>query len=177
MTFDCLFDEIKDDAASETARHGASTEQRRPRQFRLIDEFFLVLMRLRLGLLLEDLAYRFCISTTTCGIIFNKWIDYLDVQLSFLVMWPSRKAVNDHMPPSFRAKYPTCRVIVDCTEIQTETPSSLQSKSLMYSDYKSHMTWKGLIGISPAKFLSTLAARLTRVSSDTRKDAWLSQHP
>uniref|UniRef100_A0A0L8GZE1 Transposase Helix-turn-helix domain-containing protein n=1 Tax=Octopus bimaculoides TaxID=37653 RepID=A0A0L8GZE1_OCTBM len=78
---------------------------------------FLYLMRLRLWLLLEDLAYCFCISTIACGTIFDKWIDYLDVQLSFLAIWPSRKAVNVHMLPSFHAKYPTCRVIVDCTEI------------------------------------------------------------
>uniref|UniRef100_A0A0L8I6I0 DDE Tnp4 domain-containing protein n=1 Tax=Octopus bimaculoides TaxID=37653 RepID=A0A0L8I6I0_OCTBM len=100
---------------------------------------FLMKLKMMQQVKLPDMVHHQS-NTTTCGTIFNKWIDYLDVQLSFLVIWPSRKAVNDHMPPSFRAKYPICRVIVDCTEIRTETPSSLQSKSLMYSDYKSHMT-------------------------------------
>ena len=39
------------------------------------DEFLLVLMRLRLNLLLEDIAYRFCIARPTVTAIFNMWID------------------------------------------------------------------------------------------------------
>jgi hypothetical protein len=74
----------------------------------------------------------------------------MEVNLSFLVKWPSRQNIDVTMPLSFRRKYPKCRVIIDCTEIRTETPSSLQLRSLMYSDYKSHMTWKALVGISPA---------------------------
>ncbi|XP_060084109.1 uncharacterized protein LOC132563365 [Ylistrum balloti] len=150
-TFDALFDEPRDDAEERTSRsvNGNGTGGR-PRILRAIDEFFMVLMRLRLGLLLEDLAFRFCISTSTCGDIFNRWIDFLDSQLSFLVMWPSREAIDSNMPEIFKEKFPTTRVVIDATEIQTETPSSLQLKSLMYSDYKSHMTWKSLVGISPA---------------------------
>ena len=156
-TFEALFDEIKDDAENQTTRNEASKEQGRPRQLRLIDEIFLVLMRLRLGLFLEDLADRFYISTSSCCVIFNKWVDYLETQLSFLIKWPSKQAVNDFMPQQFRDKYPNCRVILDCTELRTETPSSLQYKSLMYSDYKSHMTWKGLVGISPAGVITYIS--------------------
>lgn len=117
--------------------------------------------RLRLGLLLDDLACRFKVSVGTCSTVFNKWIDYLDESLQFLVMWPTRKNINDTMPEKFRQKYPNCRVVIDCTEIRTETPSSLRLKSLLYSDYKSHMTYKSLIGISPSgivTFVSDLYA-------------------
>ena len=58
------------------------------------------------------------------------------------------------MPESFKRQYPNCRVIIDCTEIFTETPQSLSNKSRMYSDYKSHMTWKVLIGISSNGFIT-----------------------
>lgn len=179
--FEALFDEIKADAADNTGRKQTMSDRKkndsekvdengnlifvnevgRPRILRLIDEFLLVLMRLRLGLLLEDLADRFRISVTTCGTIFNKWIDYLDVQFEFLVKWPSRVINKETMPQSFQCKYPNCRVIIDCTEIRTETPTSLQLKSAMYSDYKSHMTFKALVGINPAgvvTFVSDLYA-------------------
>lgn len=159
-TFDAVFDEIKSDALEQTTGVKKS-ETGRPRSLRLVDEFFMVLMRLRLGLLLDDLADRFRIGTSTCSNIFNRWIDYLDVQLSFLVSWPSRENIDATMPLSFRSKFPKCRVVIDCTEIRTETPSSLQLRSVLYSDYKSHMTYKSLIGISPAgvvTFVSDLYA-------------------
>ncbi|XP_062609017.1 uncharacterized protein LOC134270785 [Saccostrea cucullata] len=150
-TFNAVFDEIKDDAYKNTRRASSSSSNKgRPRRLRIIDEFFLVLLRLRLGLLLEDLANRFNVSVSTCSKIFNLWIDFLFVQLQPLIMWPSRDTINATMPISFKRKFSNCRVIVDCTEVFVQTPSSLANKSLMYSDYKSHMTFKGLIGISPA---------------------------
>jgi len=53
------------------------------------------------------------------------------------------------MPESFKRTYPTTRVIIDCTELYCQRPSSLASQSSLYSHYKSHVTYKGLIGISP----------------------------
>lgn len=65
------------------------------------------------------------------------------------------------MPADVRERFPRTRVIIDCTELFTETPSSLAEQSLMYSHYKTHMTWKTLIGITPngvASFVSHLWA-------------------
>ena len=44
--------------------------------------------------------------------------------------------------------YPTTRVIIDCTELFIETPSSINIQSSTWSSYK-HNTFKGLLGISP----------------------------
>lgn len=114
QTFEALFDGMKNDQQLKTD----SSKGGRPASLRILDEFILVLMRLRLGLLLEDLASRFRVSASTCGRIFNKWIDYLDVQLSFLVQWLAKECVQATMPSSSKTKYPSCRVIIDCTEIQ-----------------------------------------------------------
>jgi hypothetical protein len=144
-TFNALFEEMTDVREQSKTPSGG-----RPNSLRLIDEFFMVLMRLRLGLLVDDLAARFCISSTACSRLLNKWIDYLDVKLNFLIMWPSKQVVQANMPKLYKDKFQDTRVIIDCTEIRTETPSSLQLKSMMYSDYKSHNTWKSLVGISPS---------------------------
>ena len=65
------------------------------------------------------------------------------------------------MPVQFREFYPTTRVIIDCTEIFTEVPSSMSAQSLTYSSYKHHNTFKGLIGVCPTgavTFISSLYA-------------------
>ena len=140
-TFVALFEEIND-------IHTNNNNSGRSRSLRLIDEFFMTLMRLRLGLLIHDLAQRFHTSKSTCGDTINRWIDYLSVKLNFLTAWPPKQVIKNMLPSRFR-KYPNCRVIIDCTEIYTETPQALKIRSLMYSNYKSHMTYKSLIGITP----------------------------
>ena len=52
-----------------------------------------------------------------------------------------------------KEKFSTVRVIIDCTEIFTQKPSSL------FSSYNNLTTFKGLIGISPhgsVTFVSSL---------------------
>ena len=89
------------------------------------------------------------------------------------VTFPSRTVIQRHMPYQFKEKYPNTRVVIDCTEIFTETPSSLPIQKATYSHYKHHNTLKGLIGISPTgvvTFISDLYAgsvsdrEITRVS-------------
>ena len=65
------------------------------------------------------------------------------------------------MPTQFKEFCPTTRVILDCTEIFTEVPSSMSVQSLTYSSYKHHNTFKALVGISPTgavTFISELYA-------------------
>ena len=54
------------------------------------------------------------------------------------------------MPKCFEESYPSTRVIVDCTELFIEQPSSLRSHSITYSSYKHDNTAKGLIDIAPS---------------------------
>mgnify|MGYP002803995026 FL=1 len=95
-------------------------------------ELFLVLVRLRLGLLLQDLAHRYNISTSQVSRIFKTWIVFLHQCLRALPIWPSRKFIDDNMPPCFKLTYPKTRVIIDCTEIFIEMPSSCRSQSITF---------------------------------------------
>jgi hypothetical protein len=77
------------------------------------------------------------------------------------------------MPELFRAVNINIRVVIDCTEIAVQAPSSMMLRSEFYSQYKSKTTLKCLIGVSPAgcvTFVSSLYAgsisdkQITKVS-------------
>ena len=53
------------------------------------------------------------------------------------------------MPDEFKL-YPSPRIVIDCTEIFTEVPSSMKNQSQAWSEYKHHNPWKALVGISPS---------------------------
>ena len=149
-TAEAIFEEVSN--TKESSRKGS---------LRLIDQFLMTLMRLRLGLVIVDLSFRFAIPTSTCSRIINKWVDILHVRLSSLIYWPTRGQINATMPSDVQERFPKTRVIIDCTELFTETPRSLAEQSLMFSHYKSHMTWKALVGVTPngvVSFVSDLWA-------------------
>jgi len=65
----------------------------------------------------------------------------------------------EHMPTTFKDKYPHVRVILDCTELKIQAPSSMTLNSELYSNYKGTTTLKGLVGVTPSGaviFVSTL---------------------
>ena len=124
-------------------------KQGRGRIFNFEEELFLTLTRLRCGFPVEDLAIRFNVSSSTISRILITWLDYLHIHMRALPIWASKKTVQDTMPQCFKDMYPNTRVIIDCTEIFTEMPSSYRSQSATFSNYKHHNTAKGLVGISP----------------------------
>lgn len=124
-----------------------------------IDQFFLFMCRCRLGLFEQDLACRFSVSVSTVSRIINTWANYLYFVLGAIPIWSPRKQIDENMPECFKTIYPRTRVILDCTEIKCQTPSSLYLNSQLYSHYKSSTTFKGLVGITPfgaVSFISQL---------------------
>ena len=50
----------------------------------LEDEIYIALLRLRLGLLWEDIALRFDVTPSVVSRVFQKWLDLMYVHMSFL---------------------------------------------------------------------------------------------
>ncbi|XP_070563903.1 uncharacterized protein [Ptychodera flava] len=89
----------------------------RPRSLEPLDEFFLILCRLRQGFPEHHLANLFNISSSTVSRIVVTWVNYMYLKLGSLDIWPSRDVISATMPLSMKEKYPSTRVIIDCTEI------------------------------------------------------------
>lgn len=105
----------------------------------------MVLMRLRLGLLLKDLEFRFKISSGRISRIFKAWIQLMCQCLQTIVFLPQLKEMK--VIPKCFEKFRDTRIVLDCTEIFVQTPSSLQTQSQTFSNYKGHNTLKSLISI------------------------------
>lgn len=114
------------------------------------EQILLVLMRLKLNLPLQGLAYRFGVSCSTASRIFHKIVTIMHQRLQFLVEWPSRETLWATMPMDFRKSF-GCKVavVLDCFEVFIERPSNLLARAQTWSNYKHHNTVKFLIGIAP----------------------------
>ncbi len=127
-----------------------SAKKGRPHVLSPLEEFFLTLVRLRLGLMEQDLADRFGVSQSTVSRITNTWINFLYLQFKEIDLWPSKDVKLSYMPKSFKDQYPSTRVIIDATEIYVEQPRLPELQQMTFSNYKNDNTYKALIGISPS---------------------------
>ncbi|XDV17038.1 hypothetical protein PO909_016489 [Leuciscus waleckii] len=136
------------------------------RSLPLIDEFFLYSCRVAAGLKEKVLADIFKVSVSTVSRIIITWANYLYLVLGSLPIWMSREQVNATMPDKFRQFCPEVRVIIDCTEIRCQNPSSLTLQSEVFSSYKNTTTCKGLIGIAPCGAVTFVSSLYTGSISD-----------
>ena len=118
------------------------------RKLTLKNEFFAVLVRLKVGLFGVDISSRFDISVSLFSKIFNTWIRFLSLELELLCPYPTADQVQEHLPESF-SKFPNTRVIIDCTEVFVQKPSALKAQRETWSSYKHRNTFKSLVGITP----------------------------
>lgn len=118
-------------------------------------EFVLTLMKLKLNMPMQDLAYRFGISLPTVSRIFLAWMVVLDVRLAPLIRWPEREDLWRTMPQCFQVAFGNkTTVIIDCFEVFITRPSNLMARAQTYSNYKNHNTVKVLVGITPQGSIS-----------------------
>ena len=84
-------------------------------------------MRLRLGLLNEDVADIFGISPRLSSRISTTWIKVLSKLLGeALITWLPQEAVHSNLPGVFiKAGYKKCCVILDCAEVSIDRAKSL----------------------------------------------------
>lgn len=104
----------------------------RKRQLPLFDEFVMVLVRLRLGLLKKQIADRCSLSprllyqrSSPRRLLYCTMYVFKEV----LITWPSKELVKRHLLKFF-FKYPRTRVIIDRTELKIEKPGAPSSQKV-----------------------------------------------
>ena len=113
----------------------------------------------------RQLADIFSVSQSQLGRIFTTWVCFLATVLKeLLVLWPSQEEVKCNLPRSF-SKYPNTRVIIDCTEMYIEKPTSPYAQRATWSEYKGHNTVKALVGITPSGYFSFISKFWTGTTS------------
>ena len=86
----------------------------------------MVLIKLRLNVPLQDLAYHFMVSVTTVSRIFSYWMVVMNVRLKFMISWPEREQLRQTMPMCFQYAFgKKVTVVIDCFEVFIERPSNL----------------------------------------------------
>lgn len=154
---------VKRDLSTSTS---TETPLTRPTKLLPIDELFLFLNYLATGCPQRELSHKFNIHRATVSRIIVTWANFLYTLLGSVSIWMSSGAVKVNRPKDFDGLYENTQVILDCTEIKCQTPSSLLLQSEVFSTYKSHCTFKALIGMSPHGALTFVSALFEGSISD-----------
>ena len=91
-------------------------------------QLLLCLMKLRLGLSGQDIAYRFKVHKSTVSRTFLYVINVLYIKLKCLIIRPDRDSLLKTMPTVFRKHFPKSVVIIDCFEVFLERPTNLLAR-------------------------------------------------
>ena len=112
------------------------------------DEFLLMLLKLRQGILTENLADRFGISNGLASSIVTTWVKAASVVLKPTIFVPQKNKIFQTLPNRFKSM-PDIHSILDATEVFIETPKNLDLQKITWSDYKHHNTLKLLVSVAP----------------------------
>ena len=134
------------------------TDVKKVTGFSLENHLLLVLTKIRLGLLMEDLGHRFQISQASVSRIWNTWVPLIANSLNPLIVWPERDVVRANIPSSFKPTYGKVMSIIDCFEIFIDRPHNLTARAQTWSNYKHNNTVKYLISITPSGAINFLSA-------------------
>ena len=145
-----------------------STRSNKPgpeRKLDLLDEFFMTMVRLRVGLLTEDLAQRFNVSAGTVSSVVTSWVNLMYSDLRMICHLPP-KSTTDSNKQVATDSFEDHRIILDCTELFVQNPSNLNTRKRLFSNYKHHNTFKFLIGISPNMGITYVSRMYSGRASD-----------
>lgn len=125
------------------------------------------LMKMKLGISFASIAVLFGLHRTAVSRIFFFVLRNLLSSMEQFIPEPSQANVRATMPACFKLHYPNCRFIIDCTEVRTEEPPTVEQRRSLFSHYKGCYTIKFLIAILPNGAVTFVSKAYGGRASDT----------
>ncbi|KAF0702905.1 Uncharacterized protein FWK35_00039004, partial [Aphis craccivora] len=125
------------------------------------------LIKIKLGITYSAISVLFNVNHTTGTRVFYNILNSLVTKIKEFIFWPNKKTILETLLKSFKKNYPNFRCIIDCTEIKTEQPNTVEQRVHMYSRYKNPYTAKVLIAITPNGSICFLSKCYGGKASDT----------
>lgn len=114
------------------------------------DQIFITLMKARQNYTNLHLAQLFSCSVATIANIVTTFTHVLHYILfhDLMTTIPSRFKNNNCAPSSF-SQFTSCKVVIDCTDIEIAIPRQMNQQNATYSSYRGMNSFKVLIGVAP----------------------------
>ncbi|XP_075554738.1 uncharacterized protein LOC142587540 isoform X1 [Dermacentor variabilis] len=113
------------------------------------NKLLMFLMKMKLGVSFAAIGVMFGVHESTACCIFYTILNTLAEVTKDWIYKPPIEDIKLSQPECFKENYPECTLIIDCTEVKTETPSEVRQQHMLFSSYKSCCTLKFLVGIIP----------------------------
>ena len=114
------------------------------------DQIFITLMKVRQNYTNLHLAQLFSCSETTISNVVIAFIHVLHIILfnDIMTTIPSVNKNKICAPSSF-SQFSTCRIVIDCTDIEVATPKLMSDQNATYSSYRGMNSFKVIVGVAP----------------------------
>ena len=114
------------------------------------DQIFITLMKVRQNYTQLHLAQLFHCGVATISNIVLTFIHVLHKILfdDLMTSIPSREKNKISAPSSFR-QFGSCRIVIDCTDIEVAAPGLMSKQSATYSSYRGMNSFKVIVGVAP----------------------------
>ena len=114
------------------------------------DQIFITLMKVRQNYTNLHLAQLFNCSVATISNIVITFIHVLHGILfdDLMTTIPSREKKKISAPSSF-SQFGSCRIVIDCTDIEVAAPRLMSQQNATYSSYRGMNSFKVIVGVAP----------------------------
>ena len=114
------------------------------------DQIFITLMKVRQNYTNLHLAQLFNCSVSTIANIVTTFIHVLhSILFNDLMTSILSRDKNKLSAPSSFSEFGSCRVVIDCTDIEIATPGLMSQQNATYSNYRGMHSFKVIVGVAP----------------------------